>query len=263
MSTRNTLRGLFLGGLLLLLACGGKKGETEVTEPEEVPEVEAEEAEGGMEIEGLTGSLSMDEVRLVMNEGGIMKIEMCLNWIYTKRDYSSGEVEFLFRVKSDGKVDDVKILRSELGDYELEKCLVKKLSYTRFPKPKGGATEVTYSFTIDLPSGTRAPESLSQGQVKTALDEYRGEIKECMGGMGLDGLNLILYLGETYSEEVEVPGKKKNKTVTMDFCHVLTLGGVLPDGAPEDAMQCIFNASRGWKVPVDAGTYVSKVSVTF
>ncbi len=263
MSARNILRGLFPTLLFLLLACGGKKGEAEVAEPEVAPEVDEEEDDGSMQIEGLTGSLSMDEVRMVMNEAGIMKIEMCLNWIYTKRDYTAGEVEFLFRVKSDGKVDAVKITRSELGDYELEKCLIKKLSYTRFPKPKGGATEVTYSFTIDLPSGTRAPEPLSSGLTRTALEEYEDEIRECMGGMKLEGLRLIMYLGETYSEEVEVPGKKKNKTKTMDFCHVLTVGGEIPEGAPEDAMSCIFNASKGWKVPIDAGTYVSKVSVTF
>jgi hypothetical protein len=263
MRTPITLRGLFLTCLFLLLACGGRKGDVEVAEPETAPEVEEEEDDGGMQIEGLTGSLSMDEVRMVMNEGGIMKIEMCLNWIYTKRDYSFGEVEFLFRVKSDGKVDNVKILHSELGDYELEKCLIKKLSYTRFPKPKGGATEVTYSFTIDLPSGTRAPDSISSGMTRTALEEYEDDIKDCMGGTGIEGLNLIMYLGESYSEEVEVPGKKKNKTKTMDFCHVLAVGGVLPEGAPEDAMQCIFDASKGWKVPMDAGTYVSKVSITF
>jgi hypothetical protein len=97
--------------------------------------------------------------------------------------------------------------------------------------------------------------------VKAALAEFEGQMKECAGG-SLEGLKLVLYLGETYSEEVEVPGKK-SKIETRDFCHVLALGGMAPEGAAEDAMQCILDASKSWKVPLDAGTYVSKTSITY
>lgn len=252
---------LTLTSTLIFAGCGGKSADTEAEEPQPVLVQEEKEKDERMQIEGLTGSLSLDEVQMVMNNMGIMKIEMCLKWIYTRRDYIFGDVEFLFTVKPDGKVQEVKITRSEIGDYELEKCLTKKFSYTKFPKPKGGGTEVTYSFTIDLPAGTREPESIPSTMVKNALNKFKGQIEECTG-TSMKGLKLIMYLGETYSEEVKVAGKKK-KTKEMDFCHVITLGGSAPEGADEDAIQCILDASKSWKVPLDAGTYVSRISVEY
>ncbi len=253
---------LVMAAFLLLQGCGSRKSEEPAQAPKAPAPVEEEKTDtAGMAIEGLTGSLSHDEVVMVMDQDGVMKLEMCLNWIYTRRDFMFGEVEFLFKVRSDGTVAEVRFTRSEVGDFELEKCLLKKMSYIKFPHPKGGATEVTYSFTLDLPSGTRKPDSISSGGAKEALADFEGQMKDCTGG-SLEGLELVLYLGETYSEEVEVPGKKK-KTETRDFCRVLALGGIAPDGASEGAIQCIMEASKGWKVPLDAGTYVSKTSVSY
>lgn len=257
------LPNLILISALCLPGCGAKSTDSEVEtlQPEAIEEEEIEEESGGMEIVGLTGSLSRDEVVMVMNDMGIMKLEMCLNWIYTKRDYMFGDVEFLFTVKPNGKTQEVKITQSDLGDYELEKCLVKKLQFTKFPKPKGGGTEVTYSFAIDPPKGTRKPDLIGSTIVKNALEEFKDPMKECTGTK-LKGLKLILYLGETYSEEVEVPGKK-NKFKTMDFCHVLALGGTPPEGSNEDSIKCILDAAKSWKVPLDAGTYVRKGTVEY
>lgn len=257
----NTVILLAAAAALILGGCGGRKEAVEAQEPQPVVEETEEEESGGMQIEGLTGSLGIDEVKAVMNDSGIMKLEMCLNWIYGKRDYTSGEVEFKFAVKSDGHVQAVSIVQSQLGDYELEKCLLKKLSTTRFPKPKGGATEVNYSFTIDLPEGTRKPDVMPGSMVKDAFAEFEDEIRACTGAP-LEGTKLIVYLGESFEEDVEVTGKK-NKTKTMTFCRITSLGGMLPEGCSADAMQCIFDASQTWKIPFDPGTYVTKVTLEY
>ena len=217
-----------------------------------------------MQVVGLTGSLPKNEVEMVMNDSGIMKLEMCLGWIYTKRDYIFGEIKVHFEVLPTGKIRKVDFASSTIGDLEFEKCLVKKFSYIKFPKPKGGGTEVDYSYTIDVPTGTREPDSIASPMVEKALEEFKGDMKGCVG-KSLRGLTLIAYLGETYSEETVVPGKKKKKKklVEKDFCHVLALSGTLPEGADEDAMQCILNASKSWKIPLDAGTYVSKGKVSY
>ena len=263
MKTPAILIHLFLAAILI--GCGAKTSETAVEEkPAPAPVVETKEEEESMQVVGLTGSLPKDEVEMVMNESGIMKLEMCLEWIYTKRDYIFGEIKFHFEVLPTGKIKKVDIA-STIGDHEFEKCLVKKFSYIKFPKPKGGGTEVNYPYAIDVPTGTREPDSIASPVVEKALDEFKGDIKGCLGTK-LSGLTLIAYFGETYTEEVTVPGKKKKKKkklVEMDFCHALALSGTLPEGANEDAMQCILDASKSWKIPLNAGTYVSKGKVSY
>ncbi|MFH1436564.1 MAG: AgmX/PglI C-terminal domain-containing protein [Pseudomonadota bacterium] len=248
----------------ILIGCGAGTPEIPVEEkPAPAPVAETDEEEESMQVVGLTGSLARDEVEMVMNDSGIMKMELCLEWIYTRRDYIFGEVKFHFEVLPTGKVGKVEIASSTIGDLEFEKCLIKKFSYLKFPKPKGGATDVDYSYTIDVPKGTREPDSIASPMVDKALEEFKGDMKDCVG-KSLGGLTIIAYLGEAYSEEIEVPGKKKKKKlVEMEFCHALALSGTLPEGADEDAMQCILNASKSWKIPLNPGTYVSKGKVSY
>lgn len=245
--------------------CGGKNKneQTATLPPPKIAEEEEKNDASGMQVQGLTGSLGRDEVEMVMTQEGMMKVQMCLEWIYTKRDFVYGKVDILFQVAPDGKTSKVTFKNSDIGDYELEKCLQNRLGFLKFPKPKGGATEVNYSFTIDPQSENQKVSEMNSRIAMNALEEFRNEISECTGGK-MNGLKLVFYFGETFTEEVENDsGSKKKKTEKKTFSHVLSVGGIAVEGSPDDAIECIFNASKGWKVPLNAGNYISKAVIQF
>lgn len=58
-----------------------------------------------------------------------------------------GRVTFNWKIDSQGKVSDARVLKSEIGSPSLEACILEELSKLTFePAPAGGGYEVTYPF---------------------------------------------------------------------------------------------------------------------
>jgi hypothetical protein len=155
-----TLAGGLAAGLaaapLALSGCGG--GDKPVAAPEPVedtggrrraPPDDDDDRDDGVEIEGLRGHLERGEI-----EAGVSPhhddLSRCFTARVGKRRFLGGQVELKWRVARDGSVKQVAVTSSDLGAWEVEKCLLEVGRSMRFAKPTGGEAE--FSLPLDFPA---------------------------------------------------------------------------------------------------------------
>lgn len=230
---------------LAMASCGPRP---EVQEPEEEvveEEPEPEPADDGMQIEGITGTLSQTDVNDTMNMKAIPAYNLCFQHYLEKHDFVYGSINMKFIVASSGKTSEVQLLDTDYGHRDLENCIVAKSKFIKFPKPKGGATEVTYSFDTDVLEGVPEPVTLHAGKVKKALEPYQDEIEECLGS---GSWVITLYVGDSMTEEVE---DEDGNIQPVTISKILILGGYSPEGADLDAVECLADEAESFKLEMD------------
>lgn len=135
-------------------------------------------------VEGTLGTLDDASVQLVVQKQGAA-LEACYKGEAGKKRYLGGAVQLKLRVARDGAVKSA-LAASELGSWEVEKCLVRVARGMRFSKPKGGEAEVV--LPLEFPA-TR-PAAAGDG------GELSGELRSlasCSGGPG--AVDVTAYVG--------------------------------------------------------------------
>jgi TonB family protein len=75
-------------------------------------------------------------------------IRWCYQKGYQKNPNLEGKVTVRFIIATAGKVIKAEIVKSTLGDTEVEACIEQKILSWRFPEPKGGIVKVVYPFVL-------------------------------------------------------------------------------------------------------------------
>jgi len=252
------------------LSCGAGKTAKETNAPkgvvleagpmESYPEATVEGGtEEEMEAEGIVPTMNKVDVDGTMQDSGALHLHGCLVWIYNKqRDFVYGELRFSIRVATDGSVEKLTIARSTVGDWELEKCVKDKFLAMTFPPPSGGSFDLDYTYNIDLPAGTKKPGAASPAAVKDALAGFKKRMNAC-AGKPIKKTKLIFYIGETFEEEVQ----EGRKTKVHTYSRLVTFGAATSEKPGDEALACIADEAKEWKIPYDAGNYVQKVTVAY
>jgi len=145
-----------LAALAPLGGCGGSDKPVAAPEPVEetggrrrAPPDDEDESDDGVEIEGLRGHLERGEI-----EAGVSPHHDALSTCFTsrvgKRRFLGGQVELKWLVARDGSVKQVVVTASDLGAWEVEKCLIEVGRRMHFARPKGGEAE--FSLPLDFPA---------------------------------------------------------------------------------------------------------------
>jgi TonB family protein len=151
----------------LLLACGGGgQPAAEAPRPTDddddgpverhpaVPEADDDDDDDGVEIEGLRGHLTPQQI-----EAGVAPHSAALSGCHTsrskKRRYLGGQVEIAWTVARDGAVRSAQIKQSDLGSWEIERCLLDIARGMRFALPKGGEADFSVPFDFGAQQGVR------------------------------------------------------------------------------------------------------------
>jgi hypothetical protein len=169
---------------LMLVACGGSSSapqEPVEPAPQKVTRVPVETAEEEQE-DGVTfvktkGSMSKEAI-----EAGLAPHQEAMMECYTarvgKRKWLGGEVRLLWELKADGSIKTVKI-DSNLGAWDVEKCLLDIAYSAQFDRPKGGEAE----FDIPLQfSATRSTAIWDEDQALRAVGGQLAKLDECPNG---------------------------------------------------------------------------------
>lgn len=170
--------------LLALVACGG--GSTPppaepapVVVEQKVTRVpveteEDEEPEDGVTFVKTKGTLSKEAI-----EAGLAPHQQAMMECYTakvgKRRWLGGEVRLLWKIAADGSIKSVKA-ESNLGAWDVEKCLLDIAWSATFDRPKGGEAE------FDLPlqfSATRSTAIWDEDQALRAVGGQLAQLDEC------------------------------------------------------------------------------------
>jgi hypothetical protein len=136
--------------------CGGSEKPVAAPAPAEdtvgrrrVPPDDDEESDDGVEIEGLRGHLERSDI-----EAGVSphheELSACFTSRVGKRRFLGGQVELKWLVARDGAVKQVVVTTSDLGAWEVEKCLLEVGRSMHFARPKGGEAE--FSLPLDFPA---------------------------------------------------------------------------------------------------------------
>lgn len=93
------------------------------------------------------GTLGEDEIRKVVRDH-IDEVRVCYNAVLAKQPEAKANLVVDFTIGSDGAVTTSKIGTLE-GPAELGKCVSAAVLAWKFPKPTGGAVDVSYPFAFE------------------------------------------------------------------------------------------------------------------
>lgn len=169
---------------LLLVACGGSKPPpAEPVAPVEkkvtrVPiETGEDEPEDGVTFVKTKGAMSKESI-----EAGLAPHQQAMMDCYTtkvgKRRWLGGEVRLLWEIKADGSIKSVKV-DSNLGAWDVEKCLLDIAWAATFDRPSGGDAE------FDVPlnfNATRSTAIWDEDQALRAVGGQLAKLDECPNG---------------------------------------------------------------------------------
>lgn len=170
-----------VGLALALSACGGGTSEqttTTTTTARRSREVSAEEqaqadARAGVQIEGLMGTISQDQVNMTL-QPRTETFARC----FTQGagvDFLGGDIRLSFRIHVDGSVAWVFPSQTTIGHRAVERCIVERARGVRFPRPRGGEAEFTWGFGYDAPLGHPPAAQLGRdAHLLDAREQRRG-----------------------------------------------------------------------------------------
>jgi TonB family protein len=147
----------------------------------------------GMQMQMSIGYLDERAVDRAM-AGHHRAMARCFDRAGDARKYLSGEITLKFMVAADGSVTDVHVVKNDLGNYAVERCLVATGKQIRMPRPEGNqATD--FQFPIQFRSTGEVPVlDWSGDEVSAKLDERAAELNAC-GSLGPLPVQAVTYTG--------------------------------------------------------------------
>ncbi len=118
----------------------------------------------------------------------------CFDRAGDARKYLSGQVVLRFMVAASGSVSDVHIVKNELGNYAVERCLVATGKQIRMPRPEGNqATD--FQYPLQFRSTGEVPVlDWSGDELSARLGEHAAELTAC-GSLGPSPVQAVAYTG--------------------------------------------------------------------
>lgn len=161
----------------------------------QVPDMGDDDDDGDeMQIEGLKGHLDPYDIQAGVTPHA-SKLATCFQGKAKKKQFLGGQVELGFTIARDGTVKNVQVIKSSVGAWDVERCLLEESASMDFKKPKGG--EADFSLPLDF-EAKRTPNWWTEEQAETELGARPGELDACKSESGAKqprNVWVTLYLG--------------------------------------------------------------------
>jgi hypothetical protein len=157
------------------------------------PALAVEPPSGGMDLQAEQGSLDREDVQESVDPH-FQRLVRCYDSAEPARDFASGQVTLRFVIGLDGRSTLVHVRSSDLGSWEVERCLTVEAARIRFPRPHGyGVATIEYSLEFRstglIPVVELAPSALAE-----LLPVIGVRLAEDCNGLGIDQLRVTLYI---------------------------------------------------------------------
>jgi hypothetical protein len=165
----------------VVAACGGKPTPAPIiaTPPpgagDGEPDAPPPEDEDGVEIVSTRGKIDPDAVTRAIQPHAAA-LEACYADHVGRRRWLGGGIELRWDVGADGAMAQVRLIRSDLGAWTIEKCVLDIARQLSFGKPRGGKAHVSAPVEFSLGSGAVA---WSEDQAVRAVGGKFKELGEC------------------------------------------------------------------------------------
>jgi TonB family protein len=239
--------------LVLVAACGGKAPPPEppkVAEPPPKPTrvvVETEkddEPQDGVTFVHKRGQMAQDTIQAGLSPH-TQELTDCYMTKVGKRRWLGGHVVLHWDIKADGTVTSVKLSESDLGNWDIEKCLLEVARTATFGKPVGGDAD----FTVPL-------DFSAKGNAQV-WDEDKS--LRAIGGQ-------VAKLDTCPDKKAKKPVKPINVTVTMyvgPHGKAESVGFSSPNTEITDEwMECAAKAATSWRLPDPRGQ-IAKLAIRY
>jgi len=192
----------------------------------------------GMTIDNELGVLDTEDVEATMKDH-FDEIRGCYHRAGKAQRYAGGKVMLRFLVGGDGIAQDVLVIESTLGNYDVERCLVEVGRRIAFRAPSGHKA-TTFEYPVEFRS-TNQLEVLEVDGLKLDhdLSVFLPQLAAC-GQVTVEGANAIIYI-----EPNGFPGSVG-----------LAAGSTLD----EDVGDCMVQTIRGWKMSSTLPGHVMRAS---
>jgi hypothetical protein len=137
-----------------------------------------------IKVEGTLGTLDDAAVQSVVQKHAAA-LETCFTDVARSLRYVGGPVRLTLRVALDGRVKRVAAI-SELGNWDVEKCLMTRAKTFQFARPRGGEAEVQLPFEFTARTATSM-------QALGGVDEVERSMARC--GRRPEGTGVVFYVG--------------------------------------------------------------------
>lgn len=221
------------------LACGGGK-QNDAKSPAPVEAADEEESEDDMEMMQEFGGMNEEKVTKVFKNLA-PRLADCLTTQSQSEPYLAGDVAFLVKVDRSGQAVAAHAEKSNLGSYDVERCMLDILKSGQWPKPVGGHIGLArWSIGFDAPSDVRPPVAWNASDVSDTLSRA-------------DNDNALDSCGGSGPFEITAYVATSGKVLSAGIAHV--------DDQGEAAAQCLIGAVQGMTFS-SPGSWRAKVTFT-
>jgi TonB family protein len=231
--------------IAFLPACGGDKaarrgsdGDADLAMRRAAPPPRSADTNPSMSLDSEVGVMDTDDVQDTI-EDHFDAIRDCYARAGKAQSYAGGKVVLRFLIDGDGTPQDVRVLESSLGNYDVERCLVEVGRKIQFHAP-GGHKPTTFEYPVEFRS-TSGVEVLDVDGPKAAHDfaALMPQLAAC-GRVADEEVNALVYI-----EPSGFPG---------------SVGLATAAALDESAGDCVVHTVRRWKMSVALPGHVVKAS---
>lgn len=239
--------------LLMAASCGGKAPPPAPPKVEEPPPrptriiVESDkddDAQDGVTFVHKRGQMAQDTIQAGL-QPHTQELTDCYMTKVGRRRWLGGHVVLHWDVKADGTVTSVKLSESDLGNWDIEKCLLESARAATFGKPVGGDAD----FTVPLDFSARGNAQI--------WDEDKS--LRAIGGQ-------LAKLDTCPDKKAKKAAKPVNVTVTLyvgPHGKTESVGFSSPNTEITDEwMECAAKAATAWRLPDPRGQ-VAKLAIRY
>lgn len=177
-----------------------------------------------VQVHGLKGTMHAFDVRDTM-ERRTEALAACQQARIRRVRHLAGSIELAIHVHADGRVGQVDVVHSDLGDHETEACIVQVTQATPFPAPHGGDTDVKWGMALE-PLTARPPGTYEDGKLDESLELQLPDLAAaCEMKRRSPPLSVTAYVapnGRVLSAGVSSPSKGQTELMACAAQHVGT-----------------------------------------
>jgi TonB family protein len=186
----------------------------------------ADDSRQAMSVDSELGVLDTEDVEAVL-QARFEEIRGCYSRAGKAQRYAEGRVMLRFLVNGDGTSDDVLVLESTLGNYDVERCLVDVGRRISFHAPSGHKP-TTFEYPVEFRSTNQVPVLDSDGlKVEHDVAAFLPQLAAC-GRLAPEGASAMIYI-----EPSGFPG---------------SVGLAAGSALDEDVGDCVVQTIRTWKM---------------
>jgi hypothetical protein len=168
----------------------------------------------------------------------------CFMQAHEKNEALSGKITFTIRTNKDGSVKWAFVTHTDLGDRNVERCVIDSVKASNFGAPmdakEGEIKEKTYGWELDGDDGRPADPGVASN-VMPAIEKAKSKLQECRSNAGAQG---------SFEATIYVAPKGKARSV----------GIAVNDPSGEAAVDCMVEVLSKLTY-VNKSSYTTKVTV--